>query len=417
MHATLPTHRAYGYVLTLILLFFVPVEAAAQDIDQLSAEELEGRVADLFGRSCARAGCHAAPVPQQGMDLSRDLFYASTVDEPSREMPELKRVHPGQPEISYLVMKVKGAPGISGVQMPLIGGKLTEEEIDTIETWIRKIETVDQERKTVEPEVAYPFLGWKVVNLPTTRTLPAKNQFFLISHRFVPPVNVGYEGFYGLDGSGVIFLNFGYAPTDELLMVLGRSNAADNVEFQARYQITPQKLQGGSPIGIGVQGAVNWITEGDDDAFKFTAQASFTHQVTEGLGLAVVPGILFNPAEEIDTLILPEDTDDPTDGEDPLITLGVGGRWNFWRNVSLIAEWAPILSGYTRALTVGNFNRFDSWGGGLEIATGGHVFQIVVSNSVGLTSDQYLRGGDLDIADFFDGEFRLGFNIFRILDI
>ncbi|MFB3131931.1 MAG: DUF5777 family beta-barrel protein [Rhodothermales bacterium] len=403
MHAFLQAHRAYGYVLTLILLFFVTYDAAGQDVAQLSVEELESRVADLFGRSCARVGCHAGPVPQQGMDLSREKFYALIVDEPSREMPALKRVHPGQPEISYLVMKVKGAPGIKGVQMPLIGDKLTEEEINTIETWISKIDEVDQARKVVEPEVAYPFLSWKVVNLPTTRTLAADNFFFLIGHRFVPPVNTGYDGFYGLDGSGIIFLNFGYAPTDNLLIVLGRSNAADDVELQTRYQITPQRLQGGSPIGIGVQGSVNWITEGED-AFKFTAQTSFTRKFGESLGVAFVPGILFNPAEE-------------TDGEDPLITLGMGGRWNFWRNISLVAEWVPIVSGYTETFTVGNFNRFDSWGGAIEVATGGHVFQIVISNTVGLTSDQYLRGGDLDIKDFFDGEFRLGFNIFRVLDL
>ena len=403
MHAFLQAHRAYGYVLTLILLFFVTYDAAGQDVAQLSVEELESRVADLFGRSCARVGCHAGPVPQQGMDLSREKFYALIVDEPSREMPALKRVHPGQPEISYLVMKVKGAPGIKGVQMPLIGDKLTEEEINTIETWISKIDEVDQARKVVEPEVAYPFLSWKVVNLPTTRTLAADNFFFLIGHRFVPPVNTGYDGFYGLDGSGIIFLNFGYAPTDNLLVVLGRSNAADDVELQTRYQITPQRLQGGSPIGIGVQGSVNWITEGED-AFKFTAQTSFTRKFGESLGVAFVPGILFNPAEE-------------TDGEDPLITLGMGGRWNFWRNISLVAEWVPIVSGYTETFTVGNFNRFDSWGGAIEVATGGHVFQIVISNTVGLTSDQYLRGGDLDIKDFFDGEFRLGFNIFRVLDL
>ena len=403
MHPMVRARHVFSFLSALFLFVLAAPETAAQDVDQLSVEELESRVADLFGRSCARAGCHAAPVPQQGMDLTREQFYAATVDEPSREMPELKRVHPGQPEISYLAMKVRGAPGISGVQMPLAGEKLTEEEIETIEAWIRKIETVDQERKVAEPEVAYPFFGWKVVNLPTTRTLPAGNHFFLISHRFVPPVNVGYDGFYGLDGSGVIFLNFGYAPTDKLLVVLGRSNAADNVELQTRYQITPQKLQGGSPIGVGVQGSINWITEGED-AVKFTGQVSLTRQVGDALGVAVVPGILFNPAEE-------------TDGEDPLITLGVGGRWTFWRNVSLVAEWAPILSGYTETFTVGNFNRFDSWGGGFEIATAGHVFQIVVSNSVGLTTDHYLRGGDLDIADFFDGEFRLGFNIFRILDL
>ena len=72
-----------------------------------------------------------------------------------------------------------------------------------------------------------------------------------------------------------------------------------------------------------------------------------------------------------------------------------------------------IPSGFNRSRTFGEENRFDSWGTGLEIAVGGHVFQIVVTNSVGLTTDQYLRGGDLDITD---GELRLGFNIFRILN-
>jgi hypothetical protein len=37
----------------------------------------------------------------------------------------------------------------------------------------------------------------------------------------------------------------------------------------------------------------------------------------------------------------------------------------------------------------------------------------VVTNSVGLTSDQYLRGGDLDLSE---GDMRLGFNIFRVLN-
>ena len=87
MHAVLQAHRAYGYVLTLLLLFFVTVEAAAQDVDQLSVEELEGRAAALFGRSCARVGCHAAPFPQQGLDLRSDLFYAPIVYEPSQERP------------------------------------------------------------------------------------------------------------------------------------------------------------------------------------------------------------------------------------------------------------------------------------------------------------------------------------------
>ena len=148
---------------------------------------------------------------------------------------------------------------------------------------------------------------------------------------------------------------------------------------------------------------MNAVTEELPDGaepIKFTGQVSVTRDFNRKVGLAVVPGILINP-------------DERTQGEDPMLTVGLGGRWRFYRSFSLVGEWVPIVSGFTRTTTFGNEIRFDSWGGGLEIATGGHVFQIVLSNTVGLTSDQYLRGGDLDLRD---GDVRLGFNIFRILN-
>ncbi len=407
-------HVARGagrWSLLLALLFWAGTEAFGQDLSQLGEAELEARVAALFERSCARAGCHAAPIPQQGMDLSRDRFYASIVDEPSMEMPTLKRVHPGRPDSSYLVMKVRGAPGIQGVQMPLIGDRLTEAEIQTMEAWIASIREVDQSRKqTAEPAQAYPFDGWKIINLPSTRALEAGSFLFLISHRFNPRIGDGYDAFFGIDGSGIIYLSLGYALTDDFLIALARSNAADNVELQARYLLAQQGRNGGWPVDVSAQAAVNWISEKPPgerrfrgEAFKFTGQVSLARELAEGLGVAVVPGILFNPAERVD-------------GEDPLLTLGLGARWRFGRNLSLVAEWVPIVSGYVRTTTFGNDIRFDTWGGGLEITTGRHVFQIVVGNSVGLTSDQYLRGGDLDVRRFFDGDVRLGFNIFRILN-
>ena len=71
-------------------------------------------------------------------------------------------------------------------------------------------------------------------------------------------------------------------------------------------------------------------------------------------------------------------------------------------NFSLVGEWLPILSGYK--------NKFNGWGFGAEYKVGGHVFQVVVTNAFGLTSDQFITGGDLN---FKDNDFRLGFNIFR----
>lgn len=408
------TARLSGLLGALILLglYLSPSRIVAQDLGTLDLNELEERVVTTFGESCARAGCHADPNPQQGLNLSREQFYASTIDVPSSERPELKRVHPGEPDSSYLVMKIEGHPDIVGTRMPFTGEQLSEEEVETIRTWIRRLPEDPADRPTQErASPAYPFDGWKVINLPTTRALDAGSWLFLISHRFNPPLNQGYDAFFGLDGSGIIYLSLGYAITDDLLVALGRSNASDNVELQTRYRLARQRGERDWPIGLGVQGAVNWITEdpppGDSrfrgDALKFTGQVSFTRDFDDRVGVALVPGITFNAAEEVD-------------GEDALITFGLGARWNFYQNLALVGEWVPIVSGYTRTQTFGNDIRFDTWGGGLEIGTAGHVFQIVLSNSAGLTTDQYLRGGDLDIRDALDGDLRLGFNIFRILN-
>ncbi len=383
-------------------IFLLATSASAQD---LTPEELERKAVAIFERSCTLTGCHGGPVAQQDMFLTSARYYESIVDKPSVGRPDLKRVDPGSPETSYLIMKLKGEEGIVGLQMPMIGDKLTEEEVELLEEWIRNLGKGGGPAVRDEDEPRYPFDGWKAVNLPTTRSVDAGRWLFLISHRFNPRIDTGYDSFFGLDGSGVIYLSLGYAITDDLVVSLARSNSADNVELWSRYRIGQQGV-GGWPLGLAVQAAGNWVTEEptvtdrtSSSALKFTLQVPATVEVTEGLGLGVVPGVLVNPAESVE-------------GEDPLVTVGLATEWNFHQNLSLVAEWAAILAGYTRTATFGNDIRFDSWGAGLQIATAGHVFQIVVSNSVGLTADQYLRGGDLDIRD---GHMRLGFNIFRVI--
>ncbi len=399
--------RRTGILLCAFLFSGLP-RATAQDLTRLSQPEREARVVALFSRSCAQPGCHAAPIPQQDMNLDADHFYAATVGVPSKERPDLLRVDPGHPERSYLMMKVTGDPGITGVQMPLTGEKLTPEEVQTLEAWIKGIEAVDEARvQAAPPPEPLPFAGWQAVNTPTTRMVDKGSILFRISHRFNPRINDGYDALYGLDGSGIIFLSLGYAVSDDLLLTLGRSNAADDVEFQTKYRLARQGRDGGSPVAVAAQGALNWISENPSRGdrynrsnFKFTGQVALARELSDGVGISVVPGITLNPSHE-------------ANGDDALVTLGLSGRWRVHGNMSLVAEWVPILTGYVRTTTFGNVNRFDSWGSGLEIATGGHVFQIVVTNSVGIASDQYLNGGDLDLGD---GDMRLGFNIYRILN-
>ena len=339
-----------------------------------------------------------------GLNLEPSQFLFTTVGKQSTERPDLQIVHPGQPDSSYLVMKVRGDEGIIGLQMPFSGDRLSTEEVEVLTSWIADLDTAAvASLEPPAPEV-YPFPGWKVIDLPTARLLPKKTLLFLISHRFLPDVSTGYETFFGLDGAGVINLSLGYALTDQLLFALARSNERDNVEAQLRYRFMRQGGPRRLPLALALQGSVNWLTENPDSydsPIKFGLQLSATREMAPGLSLAVVPGILTNP-------------DENEGGEDLLVTVGLGGRWTFYRQVSLVAEWAPIVTGYAATRTSGLLSRYDHFGTGLEIATAGHVFQIVLTNSVGLSTDRYLRGGDLDV---LSGDVRLGFNIFRMINL
>ena len=374
---------------------------------QQQTSDVERRAIIVFKQNCALAGCHTGTTPMLGLKLTEDEFYSRTVNQPSVERPDLMRVNPGRPDSSYLVKKIIGAEDIIGLRMPFGRDPLPDEAVATIVEWVKSLTVVDTTRLLARgPDPLLPFKGWKVVNLPTTRMVDKGNWLFLIGHRFFPKLDTGYDTFFGLDGSALIFLNLGYAISDRLFVNLGRSNSSDTVELNAKYGLKRQYPKDKLPIAAAFQATVNWVSEktaGKDrlrsEAIKLAGQLSLSSELRDGVAVLFAPGILLN-------------ADSEKDGEDALITLGLGGRAHLWKSISLVAEWAPIVSGYTLTSTFGEFNRFDSWGGGLELFVGGHVFQIILSNSAGLTTDQYMRGGDLDIEK---GDFRLGFNIFRPL--
>ncbi|MFZ0389167.1 MAG: DUF5777 family beta-barrel protein [Calditrichia bacterium] len=391
----------------LVIIFLVSRLQAIPVQGEPETSDLQKQVMDIFSRNCTSAGCHSGTYPQQGMDLTPDMFFETTVNQPSVQKPGLKRVQPGNPDSSYLVMKIMGAEGITGLRMPFGREPLSQKEVSTIVEWIKSLAGSENlPAATAQNPPLLPFAGWKVVNSPTARTLESGRWLFLIGHRFFPRVNDGYNTLYGLDGSAGMFLNLGYAISDNLLVNLGRSNVEDDVELSLRYNLKRQYTEDAIPLAAAVQFTTNWLTqevEGKDrlrsEAFKYSLQVPVSHQLAPGYSIIVVPGILLNPDSE-------------TEGEDPLITTGFGGKAHLYKSVSVIGEWSAILTGYSLTRTLGEYNRFDTWAAGIEIDVGGHAFQIVATNSMGLTTDQYMRGGDLDIRD---GDLRLGFNIFRIL--
>ena len=98
--------------------------------DILNAQDSAGRLA------CT--SCHNPQgAPFNGrLNLTGAGAYNALVNAPSTGKPGATRVIPGDPDGSYLIQKLEGAPGIVGVRMPLTPPYLTTGQIAIIRRWI-----------------------------------------------------------------------------------------------------------------------------------------------------------------------------------------------------------------------------------------------------------------------------------------
>ena len=92
---------------------------------------------DAAGRP-ACTSCHFAANADftAGLNLTGATAYNALVNAPSTGKPGAIRVIPGNPDGSYLIQKVEGAPGIAGDRMPRFGPFLTAGQIEIIRRWI-----------------------------------------------------------------------------------------------------------------------------------------------------------------------------------------------------------------------------------------------------------------------------------------
>jgi hypothetical protein len=378
--------------------------------------ELHAKTAAIFAKSCAVAGCHGGLYPKAKLHLEPASFAGAVKDTPSRQIDSLMLVDTRRPARSYLVMKVRGARGIKGERMPIDAPELSEEEIRTIELWAASIAILEKpsapsapaepgEKKALNengrahaPAFEAPaFAGNTLINLPTTGA-PGKGEIlFRISHRFVYPASAGHELFLGLDGPAYVFISLAYGISDRISVGLGRTNLLDEIELSSKIALLRQGRDLSAPLSAALAASLALTTERpggvdlfDGDNVHFNAQLALARRLTTRLSLLCVPSFAHN-------------TDYARPAETSTTALGLGGRFTFLENVSIVGEWIPVLAGGKTGT--------DAWGIGIEAREGGHVFHVFATDASGLTPNQYIPGGDLDGR----GDIRLGFNIYRTL--
>ena len=410
----------------LIIMVSMVLGLNAFSLGQGSAHspgKVPANIKSIIKQNCSVSGCHSGKYPAAGHDFEPNKFAATVVDAPSQEMPGLKIVDAARPEKSYLLAKIKGEPGIVGMRMPANRDPLSEEQIRQIEDWIKSLGTgtpgadlpsrpilLDRGPALDSPPVpregtaqaAKPkgfskpaFWGTRLVNLPTTTTLGKGEFLFRISHRFQPPVSAGWDSLYGFDGPAFILFSFGYGITDNLMVTVGRSKLYQEWEFNADWAVLEQGEKSSLPFSATLHAGGSLVSQDEPKGaewsgrFRFNALLSLAYQLNNRLSFLLVPAYASN-------------TNFWEPSSKGTFALGIGGRFRVFDDISLIAEWVPRLAGYE--------DFYSGWGLGVEKKIGGHVFQFFITDSIGLTASQYLPGGNLKLGD---GDFRIGFNIFR----
>jgi hypothetical protein len=109
----------------------VEIVARAGDPVSLAAD-----LQSIYDRRCAYAGCHAAELPAEALDLSPGAAYAATVGvEAIQCSPSRLLVAAGAPGDSYMIDKINGQDMCAGVPMPRTGN-VNSVDVQILGDWI-----------------------------------------------------------------------------------------------------------------------------------------------------------------------------------------------------------------------------------------------------------------------------------------
>jgi hypothetical protein len=233
-----------------------------------------------------------------------------------------------------------------------------------------------------------------LINLPTGLRLPKWKSAFRVTHRFTRPLGDGDFGdlagdAFGLDSSAVVGLEFrmGILPGGQV----GVHRTSDKtIQFFGQYDVKQQSES--FPIGIAAYASIDG-TNNFRDSYSPALGAILTREFGDHGAIHVEP-IWVNNTNQ-----LPSEVVDDND----TILLGIGGRIRIRPTVYVVAEIAPRVSGFDPKKTSTSF--------AIEKRAGGHAFQLIFSNTFGLTMAQVARGGEPS----GDGgsNWYMGFNISR----
>ena len=247
-------------------------------------------------------------------------------------------------------------------------------------------------------ENTYPvnatFKAKRIVNSQSIEMPKPRILDFMILHRFGSMSNGAYD-LFGMD-EAVIRFDLKYGLSDRISFGIGRSSLNKTFDIFTKVKIMSQKTGYRSfPITLVFFSKMEIETIIKDmsmnDRITYDFQFLLAKKFNRSLSLQLMPTLIHRNLVETNS-----------DSHD-LISIGVGGRMKMTKRTSINFDTFFPVGQRSEAYRQG-------WGIGYDIETGGHVFQLHITNSMAMDEAAFMTR---TYNSWSSGGIHFGFNISR----
>lgn len=272
-----------------------------------------------------------------------------------------------------------------------------------------ELNKTEPSKKGKEP-VLYTFKATRIINGSSVENLGMGVLDFRISHRF-GQLNQGAQNFFGLDNA-TTRLGLDYGITKWLMIGLGHSTLNKENDGIVKIKLLQQKKDG-MPVtvsyvgGVSIQTTPSPLPKADSaltwylsNRLYYSNQVLIARKISDRISLQLTPTLVhFNLV-------------DSTKFSNNTFAMGVGGRIKVSNRIAITGEYYYRFNNtdmpYNGQATTNGLSV------GIDIETGGHVFQLMFTNCTGLTERSYIA----QTTDTWGkGALHFGFNISRVFTV
>ncbi|CAM1365123.1 DUF5777 family beta-barrel protein [Tenacibaculum xiamenense] len=258
------------------------------------------------------------------------------------------------------------------------------------------LEELENDDNTTSTFILPAFKTLKIGNLQSTKVANKGDFYLIVSHRF-GPLSEGFDTFLGLDNANTK-IELLYSLWNGVQFSISRESfdrtfaATSKVRITQQSQKFPINLTGYAGIYRNTLINTQVFPElKDADRYSYSLQLLASKRFSKEFSFQIAPTFIRENLQDLRNTV---------EANHNQFALGFGGRYKISKRVSLNAEY------------VHNFNRHENsrfanpYTFGVDIETGGHVFQLLFSNAQSTNEPGFISKAEGDIA--------FGFNIVRV---